>query len=166
MIREPWALRGYYHHFMNNPPLHAQWRLRMSCRVLGFSQRQNERKAPRRKTDCNPSRYQFISFMSTSLMPNVTHFLSFRGLHNLLNIWVNLNIAFTKYKPHLGPQVSSTAHWDCKQTTQQTSVCLPPQDALLRLAAVVDTRSLRAALQESIQELLPSTVFSHTHTHT
>lgn len=39
-------------------------------------------------------------------------------------------------------------------------VCLPPQDALLRLAAVVDARSLRAALRDSIQELLPSTVFA------
>ncbi|KAF7666063.1 hypothetical protein LDENG_00118350 [Lucifuga dentata] len=33
----------------------------------------------------------------------------------------------------------------------------PHQDALLRLAAVVDARSLRVALQDSIQELLPST---------
>uniref|UniRef100_A0A3Q0RRM8 Uncharacterized protein n=1 Tax=Amphilophus citrinellus TaxID=61819 RepID=A0A3Q0RRM8_AMPCI len=35
--------------------------------------------------------------------------------------------------------------------------CFPPQDALLRLAAVVDARSLRVALRDSIQELLPST---------
>ncbi|KAK5606548.1 cGMP-dependent 3',5'-cyclic phosphodiesterase [Crenichthys baileyi] len=37
------------------------------------------------------------------------------------------------------------------------SVCLPLQDALLRLAAVVDVRSLRVALRDSVQELLPST---------
>ncbi|MEQ2168055.1 hypothetical protein GOODEAATRI_010567 [Goodea atripinnis] len=37
------------------------------------------------------------------------------------------------------------------------SVCLPLQDALLRLAAVVDVRSLRVALRDSVQELLPCT---------
>jgi len=40
-----------------------------------------------------------------------------------------------------------------------------PQDALLRLAAVVNVRSLRDALRDSVQELLPSTVHTHTHTH-
>ncbi|KAA8593967.1 hypothetical protein FQN60_004801, partial [Etheostoma spectabile] len=43
------------------------------------------------------------------------------------------------------------------QTDITASVCLLPQDALLRLAAVVDACSLRAALRDSIQELLPST---------
>uniref|UniRef100_A0A8C2ZCX2 Phosphodiesterase n=1 Tax=Cyclopterus lumpus TaxID=8103 RepID=A0A8C2ZCX2_CYCLU len=47
-----------------------------------------------------------------------------------------------------------------KQTTKQTSGHLFvsfSQDALLRLAAVVNAGSLRVALQDSIQELLPST---------
>lgn len=44
-------------------------------------------------------------------------------------------------------------------------VCLPLQDALLRLAAVVDVRSLRVALRDSVQELLPCTVFHLPLTH-
>ncbi|XP_054650996.1 cGMP-dependent 3',5'-cyclic phosphodiesterase isoform X3 [Dunckerocampus dactyliophorus] len=44
------------------------------------------------------------------------------------------------------------------QTEARAYVCLPPQDALLQLAAVVDVRSLRAALRDSVQALLPSTV--------
>ncbi|XP_068601832.1 cGMP-dependent 3',5'-cyclic phosphodiesterase [Brachionichthys hirsutus] len=42
-------------------------------------------------------------------------------------------------------------------TRQPTALSQQLQDALLRLAAVVDARSLRAALQDSIRELLPST---------
>uniref|UniRef100_A0A7N6AT32 Phosphodiesterase n=1 Tax=Anabas testudineus TaxID=64144 RepID=A0A7N6AT32_ANATE len=42
-------------------------------------------------------------------------------------------------------------------TDIRASFCVPPQDALLRLAAVVDACSLRVALRDSIQELLPST---------
>lgn len=42
--------------------------------------------------------------------------------------------------------------------------CFPPQDALLRLAAVVDARSLRVALRDGVRELLPSTVM-HENTH-
>lgn len=52
----------------------------------------------------------------------------------------------------------------CPLVARLRHVCLPPQDALLRLAAVVDGRSLRAALRDSVQELIPSTV-THTHTH-
>ncbi|XP_040902021.1 cGMP-dependent 3',5'-cyclic phosphodiesterase isoform X1 [Toxotes jaculatrix] len=42
-------------------------------------------------------------------------------------------------------------------TRQSTTLSEQLQDALLRLAAVVDSRSLRVALRDSIQELLPST---------
>uniref|UniRef100_A0A8D3DKL8 Phosphodiesterase n=1 Tax=Scophthalmus maximus TaxID=52904 RepID=A0A8D3DKL8_SCOMX len=42
-------------------------------------------------------------------------------------------------------------------TRQSTTVSEQLQDALLRLAAVVDARSLRVALRDSIQELLSST---------
>uniref|UniRef100_A0A3P9Q1M2 Phosphodiesterase n=1 Tax=Poecilia reticulata TaxID=8081 RepID=A0A3P9Q1M2_POERE len=42
-------------------------------------------------------------------------------------------------------------------TRQSTTLSEQLQDALLRLAAVVDVRSLRVALRDSVQELLPST---------
>uniref|UniRef100_A0A3Q2Z1P0 Uncharacterized protein n=1 Tax=Hippocampus comes TaxID=109280 RepID=A0A3Q2Z1P0_HIPCM len=43
------------------------------------------------------------------------------------------------------------------QTETKAYVCLLPQDALLQLAAVVDVRSLRVALRDVLQTLLPHT---------
>ncbi|XP_053176257.1 cGMP-dependent 3',5'-cyclic phosphodiesterase [Scomber japonicus] len=55
----------------------------------------------------------------------------------------------------LRPEESSAA--PALTTRQSITLSEQLQDALLRLAAVVDTRSLRVALGDSIQELLPST---------
>ncbi|XP_054650995.1 cGMP-dependent 3',5'-cyclic phosphodiesterase isoform X2 [Dunckerocampus dactyliophorus] len=54
----------------------------------------------------------------------------------------------------LHPEESSLPGLTSRQSTTSEQV----QDALLQLAAVVDVRSLRAALRDSVQALLPSTV--------